>query len=182
MIKCKLCYAPTPFTGTKLCNRCWELSRRIEWDPELTLRVLYELSPLRKYFETLDGIMCQPWCSSMDNYHVIQTVTAAFLLEIPVEYSPPNTKTWKHCRHFPTNFSRARFRRATVFTACDDCQNMYRVTVIPNTNGWAIHSPPYAISNADSGTIAATIKEYFEEYGIIILSVWPACAGENATP
>lgn len=32
---CKLCATETDNLGTELCNRCWELSRRIEADPDL---------------------------------------------------------------------------------------------------------------------------------------------------
>jgi hypothetical protein len=37
---CRLCTKPTPMLGTKLCDRCWELERRIECDRELALKIL----------------------------------------------------------------------------------------------------------------------------------------------
>lgn len=32
---CEWCGKETPMTGTKRCDRCWELERRIEADPKL---------------------------------------------------------------------------------------------------------------------------------------------------
>ena len=41
---CKLCGAvPTFMFGTKLCDRCWELERRVENDIELTIKILNNL-------------------------------------------------------------------------------------------------------------------------------------------
>ena len=37
---CDLCADPTINLGTKRCNRCWELERRIENDPMLTVLIL----------------------------------------------------------------------------------------------------------------------------------------------
>ena len=42
---CKWCGQETDFTGTKECNRCWELSHRIETDIELADTML-------KYFRS----------------------------------------------------------------------------------------------------------------------------------
>jgi hypothetical protein len=39
-VPCKLCNTPTTFTGTELCNRCWELKSRIEMHPELARKIL----------------------------------------------------------------------------------------------------------------------------------------------
>lgn len=39
-VSCGLCGRPTPSLGTKRCDRCWELERRIEWDTELARRIL----------------------------------------------------------------------------------------------------------------------------------------------
>ena len=37
---CKWCGQKTNFTGTKECNRCWELRHRIETDVELAEKIL----------------------------------------------------------------------------------------------------------------------------------------------
>jgi hypothetical protein len=42
-VPCTLCSTPTPMTATKLCTRCWELSRRIRRDPELAASILLSL-------------------------------------------------------------------------------------------------------------------------------------------
>ena len=44
IIDCLLCGGETTMLGTKLCDRCWELKRRIEADPELTREILAGLS------------------------------------------------------------------------------------------------------------------------------------------
>lgn len=43
MVPCKWCAAPTDMTGTKMCDRCWELERRIRHDPDLARRMLAEV-------------------------------------------------------------------------------------------------------------------------------------------
>jgi hypothetical protein len=40
MIPCELCSTPTSMTGTKRCDRCWELEGRIMRDPELAAKIL----------------------------------------------------------------------------------------------------------------------------------------------
>lgn len=40
---CRLCRALTPSTGTKLCDRCWELERRVKADPDLAWKILRRL-------------------------------------------------------------------------------------------------------------------------------------------
>jgi len=44
-IPCKLCGNETPFKGTKLCNSCWELNRRIEADPKVARTILWRVEP-----------------------------------------------------------------------------------------------------------------------------------------
>jgi len=41
-VPCTLCGAKTHMTGTRLCDRCWELRKRIEADPELAQKILNE--------------------------------------------------------------------------------------------------------------------------------------------
>jgi hypothetical protein len=43
-VPCELCGDPTPMTGTKRCDRCWELERRIKSDPELAKRIFLQLN------------------------------------------------------------------------------------------------------------------------------------------
>lgn len=35
VVPCILCGAPTIMTGTKQCDNCWELKRRLEWIDDL---------------------------------------------------------------------------------------------------------------------------------------------------
>lgn len=42
-VSCELCGSPTDMTGTKRCNRCWELEKRIQADPELAQKILKKL-------------------------------------------------------------------------------------------------------------------------------------------
>lgn len=46
VVPCCLCGKPTSMTGTKLCDRCWELKMRIKADPALAHRILMELETL----------------------------------------------------------------------------------------------------------------------------------------
>ena len=39
-VPCRICGNDTPMTGTKLCNRCWELERRIQADLLIALEIL----------------------------------------------------------------------------------------------------------------------------------------------
>ena len=38
-VHCGLCGEPTPMLGTRRCNRCWELERRVHADPALACKV-----------------------------------------------------------------------------------------------------------------------------------------------
>jgi hypothetical protein len=40
IIPCRLCGGPTTMPGTRLCDRCWELERRVQADPELARKIL----------------------------------------------------------------------------------------------------------------------------------------------
>lgn len=42
-VPCTLCGGPTYMLGAKLCIRCWELSTRVQADPDLARKVLAEL-------------------------------------------------------------------------------------------------------------------------------------------
>lgn len=37
---CKLCGEDTPYLGTKQCNECWELEKRIQANPTIARKVL----------------------------------------------------------------------------------------------------------------------------------------------
>ena len=41
-VPCNYCKEPTFMLGTKLCDRCWELSTRIRHDPTLAATMLAE--------------------------------------------------------------------------------------------------------------------------------------------
>ena len=40
---CEICGDVTPYTGTRRCNRCWELEKRITSDPHLARKILENL-------------------------------------------------------------------------------------------------------------------------------------------
>ncbi len=46
-VQCRVCGTATDMTGTKLCNRCYELETRIERDLELAKRIVRDVG-LRK--------------------------------------------------------------------------------------------------------------------------------------
>lgn len=39
-VPCEICGVATEMLGTKRCDRCWELERRIESSPELARKIL----------------------------------------------------------------------------------------------------------------------------------------------
>jgi hypothetical protein len=43
LVPCELCGEDTPMTGTKRCDRCWELEKRIRDDPRLAINILANL-------------------------------------------------------------------------------------------------------------------------------------------
>lgn len=45
MVDCRICGTPTDNDGTRRCDRCWELERRIEADPDLAQQILAKLFP-----------------------------------------------------------------------------------------------------------------------------------------
>ena len=40
LVSCEICGTPTAMTGTKRCDRCWELEKRILREPDLARRIL----------------------------------------------------------------------------------------------------------------------------------------------
>lgn len=44
-VPCRVCGEPTRMLGTKLCDRCWELTTRIRSDPELARKILDAMTP-----------------------------------------------------------------------------------------------------------------------------------------
>lgn len=42
-VECKLCGKPTPMLGTKMCDGCWELDRRIRMNPEIAVKIMKEI-------------------------------------------------------------------------------------------------------------------------------------------
>lgn len=51
-IPCELCGTPTHFTGTKRCDRCWELETRINRDVELAEKIIARI----KVIKAINGI------------------------------------------------------------------------------------------------------------------------------
>lgn len=43
IVDCRLCSRATTMSGTKLCDRCWELERQIKSSTELVRRILKQL-------------------------------------------------------------------------------------------------------------------------------------------
>lgn len=43
-VPCGICGDQTPMTGTKRCDRCWELERRIQRDPVIARKILLQLN------------------------------------------------------------------------------------------------------------------------------------------
>ena len=43
VVLCTICSNPTPYTGTKKCNRCWELDSRIRMDPDIAKKIIASL-------------------------------------------------------------------------------------------------------------------------------------------
>jgi hypothetical protein len=44
-VHCEICGDATPMTGTKRCDRCWELERRIMADPDLAEKIIHRSKP-----------------------------------------------------------------------------------------------------------------------------------------
>ena len=42
-VPCTLCGGPTYMLKVKLCIRCWELTTRVQADPDLTRKILAQL-------------------------------------------------------------------------------------------------------------------------------------------
>lgn len=93
-VPCRLCSAPTLSTGTKLCDRCWELKGRIRRDPELARKILDDVEPaadegvpvLRQ--EQVYGVCCQ-YCQHFKTDHC------------PVTDASP----WSRWRNFCSEYS-----------------------------------------------------------------------------
>jgi hypothetical protein len=45
-VPCRLCGAATRMESTKLCDRCWELEKRIHANPEVARKILDALRPI----------------------------------------------------------------------------------------------------------------------------------------
>ncbi len=39
-VPCQWCGTETPMTGTKMCDNCWELDKRVLRNPDVTLRMM----------------------------------------------------------------------------------------------------------------------------------------------
>lgn len=47
-VSCRLCGEMTRMESTKLCDRCWELERRIERDPSIAAAILIRIMSKKK--------------------------------------------------------------------------------------------------------------------------------------
>ena len=47
-VPCKVCGLLTPMTGTELCDRCWELDRAINGNPDIAKKILAKLTTLKE--------------------------------------------------------------------------------------------------------------------------------------
>jgi hypothetical protein len=45
-VPCGICGTATPMLGTKRCDRCWELEKRIHANPELARKILADMEAL----------------------------------------------------------------------------------------------------------------------------------------
>ena len=52
-VPCGLCKVPTPNTGTCRCDRCWELEKRVEANPAITLKILANIDR-KKFIQAVD--------------------------------------------------------------------------------------------------------------------------------
>lgn len=55
IIPCELCGEPTSMLGTKRCDRCWELERRIESDPALTMKIIDDMEKADEMLRSSPG-------------------------------------------------------------------------------------------------------------------------------
>lgn len=55
---CKWCGKPTRMLGTRMCDLCWELDRRIRHDPELAQRMLESLGEVDHQLTDTDILDC----------------------------------------------------------------------------------------------------------------------------
>lgn len=58
-VLCVVCGNATLFEVTRRCNRCWELERRLEADPELALRLLLKDKTLAEARELVERSMIE---------------------------------------------------------------------------------------------------------------------------
>lgn len=45
-VPCDLCGTPTPMTGTRRCDPCWELERRVEQRPEVAKKLVAAMAAI----------------------------------------------------------------------------------------------------------------------------------------
>jgi len=85
-IGCKLCNRPTRMLGTKLCDPCWELQRRIEYNPEMALKILAELNktplPPRRPATKIEKEAMQSICNMMDELEEARKVIRGLLTDL----------------------------------------------------------------------------------------------------
>ncbi len=55
-VPCGLCGRPTPMTGTRRCDWCWELEKRVKMDLELARKVLDSIAPQADLLRALSAL------------------------------------------------------------------------------------------------------------------------------
>ena len=136
MRPCRLCKTPTPHSGTKLCNGCWELESRIHGDPALSRKILDALEewpPSRRLAaETLDEKGVDGWLVD--------------------ESSQPHMAVWSTVKHESgINASVSRVDAAEPWDWC-----VYFTPSKPFVRPFAIDAAPTAADAMIAATIALT--------------------------
>jgi len=74
---CELCGNITQFIGTRRCNDCWELEKRIEQNPELALKILCGM----KYLPTTNQLYYNGFEEAVEEFYWASTPRREQILE-----------------------------------------------------------------------------------------------------
>ena len=118
-LPCKICGKPTQYTGTGLCDPCWNTTYQVENNPNLA-KIMYHISPLRPAFETANGVQCAIWQSAAKQTAAIMVVVWAFASDVPIEARYRQQDTWELCHGCPVDFLNYCYRRAQPDDNDDD--------------------------------------------------------------
>lgn len=64
-VPCRICGTATPMTGTKLCDRCWELDGRIKAAPDLARKILAAIDAEKD--DVINAALARPHDDSDDD-------------------------------------------------------------------------------------------------------------------